>query len=205
MSLNQTVIGQFKQPRGVLGHVVGWILAGRGSNLARNRWTVDLLNLGANDRVLEIGCGPGVALELVLARGKGVSAVGIDHSKVMIAQARKRNRGAVKKGRLKLIEGTLEALPADSAPFDKAFSINLIQFVDDKAAFAARVKSLLKPGGVFATTFQPRSAKATRADALDMAARVSKLLTAAGFTSVRTEELDLKPVPAVCVAGVRGA
>ena len=83
------------------------------------------------------------------------------------------------------------------------FSINVIQFVD-QPAFVARTKALLKRGGTFAATYQPRHAKATREDALKMAARLSEMLAAQGFTQVRTEELDLKPVPAVCVLGVRG-
>ena len=197
MSTRQAVVSQFARPRGFLGRVAGWILAGRGSNVLRNRWTVDLLDPSSGEMVLEVGCGPGVALALCLSRAS-VRAVGVDHSDVMIAQAAKRNRKALKAGRLKLFEGTIDALPDGWGPFDKAFSINVIQFVD-QPAFIARVKRLLKPGGIFAATYQPRHAKATRADALKMAARLSEMLTAQGFASVRTEELDLKPVPAVCV------
>jgi cyclopropane fatty-acyl-phospholipid synthase-like methyltransferase len=119
----------------------------------------------------------------------------------MIAHAGGGTR-AVKDGRLSLVEGTIDAPLAD-APFDKLFSINVIQFVD-RAAFVARAKALLKPGGVMATTYQPRHAKATRADALKMAAELGDLLRAAGFTDVRVEQLELKPVPAVCVLGRRG-
>lgn len=99
-----------------------------------------------------------------------------------------------------LVEGTIDAAPAD-APFDRLFSINVIQFVP---AFVVQAKVLLKPGGVMATTCQPRHAKATRADALKLAAELTDLMTATGFTGVRVEELDLKPVPAVCVIGRRG-
>ena len=201
MSLRSSVVSQFQRPRGLLGRVAGWILAGRGSNLQRNRWTVDLVDAAHGEFVLEVGCGPGVALELCLKRA-GVRAVGVDHSDVMIAQAGKRNRRAVKAGRLKLVEGTVETLR--EGPFDKAFSINVIQFVD-RAAFVAQMKRLLKPGGLLATTYQPRRANATRADALKLATQLTEVLSAAGFAALRTEELDLKPVPAVCVIGRRGA
>lgn len=201
MSLRKAIVSQFRHPRGLLGRVVGVILSGRGSNLVRNRWTVDLIDPMSGELVLEVGCGPGVALELCLSRAS-VKAVGVDHSSLMIAQAGRRNRAAAKAGRLRLIEGTIETVPASIGPFDKAFSINVIQFVD-QAAFVAHAKSLLKPGGVFATTYQPRHAKATRADALTMAANLAALLTAQGFAGVRSEEIDLKPVPAVCVLGRR--
>lgn len=201
MSARQAVVSQFARPRGLLGHIAGWILATRGSNVLRNRWTVDLLDPKDGEAVLEAGCGPGVALKLCLSRAS-VRAVGVDHSTVMIAQAARRNRRAIKAGRLKLFEGTLGVLPDAWGPFDKTFSINVIQFVD-QAAFVARAKVLLKPGGTFAATYQPRHAKATRVDALNMAARLSEMLTAQGFVSVRTEELELKPVPAVCVLAAR--
>lgn len=200
MSLRDAIVSQFERPRGLLGRVVGWILSRRGSNLRRNRWTVDLLAPVSGERVLEVGCGPGVALELCLARD-GVHAVGVDHSVLMIAQAAKRNAHAVKDGRLTLVEGTIDALPA-GASFDRIFSINVIQFVD-RPAFVARTKTLLKPGGTVATTYQPRHAKATRADALKMRTELMQLLEGAGFAGVRVEELGLKPVPAICVLAMR--
>jgi len=201
VSLRAAIVSQFVRPRGLLGRIAGWILATRGSNLRRNRWTVDLLAPSDGERVLEVGCGPGVALELCLAR-EGVRAVGVDHSALMIKHAARRNARAVKDGRLVLVEGTIDASPAD-ALFDRMFSINVIQFVD-RPSFVAQAKVLLKPGGVMATTCQPRHAKATRADALKLAAELTDLMTAAGFTGVRVEELDLEPVPAVCVIGKRG-
>jgi cyclopropane fatty-acyl-phospholipid synthase-like methyltransferase len=201
MSWRDAIISQFRQPRGVLGRLAGFILARRGSNLVRNRWTVDLIDPTSGEMVLEAGCGPGVALELCLSRDS-VKAVGVDHSTLMIAQAGRRNAKAVRAGRLRLIEGTIEDVPA-SAPVDKMFSINVIQFVD-RDAFVARARTLLKPGGILATTYQPRHAKGTRADALKMAGELTALLNSQGFVDVRSEEIDLKPVPAVCVLGVRG-
>jgi cyclopropane fatty-acyl-phospholipid synthase-like methyltransferase len=201
MSLRSTIVSQFEHPRGLLGRIVGFILAGRGSNLVRNRWTVDRLDPANRERILEIGCGPGVALELVLSRAS-VTATGVDHSELMIAQARRRNAKAARAGRLTLIRGTIDDVPVTAAPFDKAFSINVIQFVD-QPAFIARAHALLKPGGVLATTYQPRHAKATRADALKMADKLTQTLAAAGFENIRTEELDLRPVPAVCVVAQR--
>jgi len=203
MSLRDAIVSQFKRPRGLLGRIVGWILAGRGSNLKRNRWTVDLIDPTSGEIVLEAGCGPGVGLSLCLER-PNVKAVGVDHSDVMIAQAAKRNCKAVRAGRLTLIQGTVETLPADVGPFDKAFSINVIQFVD-QAAFVAAMKRHLKPGGLLATTYQPRHAKATRADVLKLATKVSEILSAEGFGALRVEELDLKPVPAVCVLARKAA
>jgi SAM-dependent methyltransferase len=201
MSWRDTIISQFRRPRGVLGRLAGFILARRRSNVLRNRWTVDLIDPMSGELVLEVGCGPGVGLELCLSR-QSVKAVGLDHSALMIATAAKRNGAAVKAGRLRLIEGTIETLPAAVGPFDKGFSINVIQFVD-QAAFVARMRDVLKPGGTLAITYQPRQARGTRADAVQMASALTGLMVQHGFESVRTEELPLHPVSAVCVIGTR--
>jgi hypothetical protein len=36
MMLREVIVGQFKEPHGVLGHVAGWMMARRDSNRARN-------------------------------------------------------------------------------------------------------------------------------------------------------------------------
>ncbi len=67
MSLRKVVVEQFGKPHGFLGRMAGWIMAWRPSNRERNHWTVDLLNIQSGDRFIEIGCGPGIALEDCLA------------------------------------------------------------------------------------------------------------------------------------------
>lgn len=201
--LTKAVVSQFAKPRGILGSIVGFILANRSSNVQRGRWTVDILKLSPRDRVLEVGCGPGVALKTCLKRLKEGSAVGIDHSDVMIDQARRRNVRAIRKKRLRLIVGMIEDLPANEPAFDSIFSINLIQFIDNKQAFIAECVKRLAPNGVLATTFQPRGRNPTREAALTMAGALTELMTNAGFTDVRTEILEISPVPAICVLGQR--
>ena len=199
MTLKRRLLAQFKRPHGLLGHIAGWILARRPSNVLRNRWTVDIVNPEAGMRVLEVGCGPGVALHMCLARD-GVSAMGVDHSALMISHARRRNAASVRQGRLVLAEGSIEDVSADSPGFDKIFSVNVIQFVDaDK--FVQRAACLLKPGGLLAATYQPRHARATPADAMRMATRLQSAFSRAGLINIRIEELPLKPMPAVCVLG----
>lgn len=203
MSLRSAVVGQFRQPRGMLGRLVGWIMRTRPSNRARNRWTVELLGVGPTDRVLELGCGPGLGLEASAARATSGRVVGLDHSATMIAQARRRLAGAVAAGRVELRVGSLETIPTLGGGFDKIFSVNVVQFLPDRPAAYRVLRDALAPGGTVATTYQPRHKNPTRADALAMAAQVHAAMAAAGFTDIRTEELPLEPVPAVCVLGLR--
>ena len=65
--------------RGV-GRLAGWIMAHRRSNIERNRWTVGLLDIQETDHVLELGFGPGLAIEQVACLATKGRVVGIDHS-----------------------------------------------------------------------------------------------------------------------------
>ena len=57
------LVSQFHRPHGFGGRVAGWVMANRGSNRERNIWAVGLLDVQAQDRVLEIGFGPGIAIQ----------------------------------------------------------------------------------------------------------------------------------------------
>jgi ubiquinone/menaquinone biosynthesis C-methylase UbiE len=199
MSLIATVYRQFHQPTGLLGRAAGWIMANRPSNIQRNRWTVDLLNLQPSDHVLEIGFGPGLAIEQVARLVPGGHVVGIDHSALMVKQARHRNRSATEKGLVDLKLGGFELLPELGETFDKAFSVNVLQFLRDRTEVTDTIRSVLKPYGLVATTVQPRHRGAKAEDAQRFARQLSEEMIGGGFREVTVRELDLKPIPAVCV------
>ena len=201
MSLRTNVVRQFQNPHGMFGQLAGWIMANRPSNRERNRWTVDLLDVKAGDRILELGCGPGVGLEVCLARGSDVTVCGLDHSQTMLDQARRRNRAAFETGQLSLVRGDILQAKLEDTKFDKVYSTNVVQFLQDKIAAFHRIGALLAEGGLVATTYMPRHAKANRSDALNMADEIHKNMELAGFKLIWREELPLAPVPALCVLG----
>jgi ubiquinone/menaquinone biosynthesis C-methylase UbiE len=199
MSLLAIAYRQFYQPTGVLGRVVGWILANRPSNIERSRWTVGLLNVKPSDHVLEIGFGPGLAIAHVARLAPQGRVVGIDHSALMIEQARRRNRSAIEAGLVDLRLGGFELLPQLGETFDAVFSVNVLQFLPERTAVLQSIRSVLKPNGLVATTVQPRHRGATAEDAQAFARRLSREMIDAGFREVTISGLDLKPIPAVCV------
>jgi ubiquinone/menaquinone biosynthesis C-methylase UbiE len=186
---------QFGNPRGALGHLAGWVMGRRSSNVRRSRWAVDLLDIQAGDRLLEVGCGPGVAI--AAAATPGATVVGVDRSAVMIGQARRRNRRAVRAGGVELHTGRVEDLPAFDEPFDKALAVNTVGHWNDPIGGLTSLRRVLRSGGSIAVVTQPRGAGATAADSRAAADETARLLGAAGFGEVHIEMLDLDP-PAVC-------
>lgn len=208
-TLKRYVIGQFMKPHGFMGRLAGWIMAARGSNRQRNRWTVDLMDLAPSDRVLEIGHGPGFALALVCARLTDGEATGIDHSQTMHDMAVSRNREAVRSGKLHFAVGHVEGLaaarnPMLTRPFDHIFAVNVAMFWQEPVRMFAVLRSLLRPGGRLYITYQPRVGKRTDEAALESARRIQDHMLAAGFTNIRINTLDTVRPMAMCVIGIRG-
>ena len=201
MKLKQQVIRrlvrQFHHPTGLGGTLAGWVMSHRPSNVQRNRWAVDLLDVQPDDRVLELGCGPGVAVAALAQRASNGLVVGIDHSEVMINQARRRNAPTVAAGRVRLVHASVECLPAVDRPFDAALAVNNAGIWPAPVERLREIATLLRTGGRIALVSQPRHKGEPMAAAGDLA----KLLTDAGFENLRIEKLALEP-PVVCVLGV---
>ena len=89
---------------------------------------VDALPLRPGLRVLEIGCGPGVAARAVAERlGPSGHVLGIDRSAKAIAQALAGSREALASGRLAFREAAVEdfALAPGEARYDIAFAVRV--------------------------------------------------------------------------------
>jgi tRNA (cmo5U34)-methyltransferase len=102
------------------------------------------------DRVLDLGCGDGRLLQLVIdARPHVIGGVGVDNSPPMLELANQRFDGD---RRVELLEQDLtRPLPA-LEPFDvivSGFAIHHLAH-DRKQALFAEIASVLRPGGVFA-------------------------------------------------------
>jgi len=145
---------QFGHPSGLLGALVGRGMA-RG-NAELSRWVVQQAAARHGDdvrHVAELGPGPGVGLEALLAQFPDAHVWGADLSVVMLSQSRKRNQAAVTAGRLTLLEGGVSALSA-SEPADIVMANHVLYFWQDPAAEMAQVRSFLRPGGLLALGYQ---------------------------------------------------
>lgn len=193
---------QFAYPTGWLGSLVGYAMAVKSRQ--RSLWVLSLLDVQPDDHVLEIGFGPGVDVQRVSRVAAFVA--GIDHSAVMVQQARRRNRGAIRAGRVDIRQGTIaEQLPFADGEFSKAFTINSYQFWPDPIAGVRELRRVLRPGGVIAITIQPRWQGATDGDARRVGEEVRALLQDGGFTETHVEVQAMKPVAVACALGVKPA
>jgi SAM-dependent methyltransferase len=84
----------------------------------RLRSIVDQLGIRPGDRVLEIGCGHGVAATLVCERLDGGRLTAIDRSAKMIEAARRRNAASVEQGTAEFLVGSLEEIDLGDRRFD---------------------------------------------------------------------------------------
>jgi SAM-dependent methyltransferase len=196
--LRRRLVAQAHNPTGPVGHLEGWMFAHRASNVRRNRWAVELLEIQPADRVIELGCGPGVAVAALADRATRGLVVGVDHSEVMIGHARRRNADTIRQGRVRLIHAPVERVHVTDGPFDAALAVNTVGMWPEPTARLRDIGQLLRPGGRIALVSQPRCPGATAATSAAAGDRLAAQLSNAGFTAVRIETLNLDP-PAVCV------
>jgi cyclopropane fatty-acyl-phospholipid synthase-like methyltransferase len=118
---------------------------------------VSLLELRPEDRVLEIGCGRGVAAGLILESLPRGEYVGLDRSEVAVAAASERNAEAVSAGRATFVHTALaDADPEALGRFDKILAVDVNIFWTGPAARELElVTRLLRPSGSLVLCYVP--------------------------------------------------
>ena len=202
-TIRRLLRAQFGRPTGLLGNVAGKIMARTPSNHDRIHWVISLLEVNPRDRVLEIGFGPGVAVQLVSRIAADGFVAGIDHSEAMVRQATKRNAKAIRKGRVVLQLGSASAPPRFDDLFDKIFTINSVHFWSNPVECLKELRKLLRPGGLIAVTIQPRSRAATDATTAIIGEEIIANLECAGFSHCRLEIRKTKSVSVACALAIK--
>jgi ubiquinone/menaquinone biosynthesis C-methylase UbiE len=126
----------------------------------RLRAVVDQLGIRPGDRVLEIGCGHGVAATFVCERLDGGRLTAIDRSPKMIEAARARNAVHVDAGRAEFLVAELESVDLGERRFDKVFAVRVGLFHRDPERAHALVEPWLAPGGGVKAFFDPPERRA---------------------------------------------
>ncbi len=196
----QILDAAFAHPRGLPGRLGGLIMA-RSTGL-RNEWILSLLALECDDRILEVGFGPGVVIQSLANKVTEGYVTGIDTSLLMLKQASKRTKDAIRAERVQLQQGSALALPFEDASFTKALSINSVQIWPDSFAGIKEMHRVLKPGGLIALALQPvwvRQDSEVRKIGEELVASLDR----ANFQQTRLEFKPMKPMACVCALGIK--
>jgi ubiquinone/menaquinone biosynthesis C-methylase UbiE len=129
-----------------------WLVNNPARALVQRLYEVPLLRrLGGrveSGRVLEVGCGRGVSLPLLLSEFGATHADGIDLDPLQITRARKRLNGKYREC-IDLRVGSVEQLPFEDASFDAVFDFGILHHVPRWQDGLAEICRVLKPGGTF--------------------------------------------------------
>jgi ubiquinone/menaquinone biosynthesis C-methylase UbiE len=119
-----------------------------GKNMSHRIATaVEDLKVRQSDTVLEVGCGHGVAVDLICKRLKSGKMVAIDRLSKMIAAAKRRNRAHLEAGLVEFHAVDLEKFDPKGQKFDAILALRTGIFHRDPKKAQALVKRWLKPGG----------------------------------------------------------
>lgn len=121
----------------------------------RLRAVVERLDVQPDDRVLEIGCGHGVAATFVCERLDGGHLTAVDRSPKMVEAAARRNAEHVRSGRAEFLVAHLEELDLGDRRFDKIFAVRVGLFHREPERARGIAERWLAPGGTLLTVFDP--------------------------------------------------
>lgn len=129
---------------GVIAAICFTIGRGAAADLA-----IELTGTGPGDDVVDIGCGPGVAVRRAAARGAS-SVVGVDPAAVMLRVARALTRTSRRAApTVRYEDGAAEALALPDGSATVAWSLATVHHWHDLDAGLAEVRRVLRPSGRF--------------------------------------------------------
>ena len=142
--------------------------------------------------VLDVGCGGGKNLQRILNHSKSINAIGIDISPASVKTSVRKNRRAIKSGRLQVVQGSVEALPFASNLFDLVTAVESVHYWEIEKGLS-EVYRTLKKGGQLLIVNETQSS-----DGLDeylaevgfkvyTAKQLENFLKQTGFKKIRTD------------------
>ena len=115
-------------------------------------WIQPTVDFSGCASVLEVGCGVGAQLQVLLRRFPDTRFTGIDASATQLERARGFLSEAVAAGRVELTQASAFCLPFPDASFDGACIYWVLEHLPDHVGALREVLRVLKPGGVLYCT-----------------------------------------------------
>ena len=163
-------------------------------------WVLQKLNVQPNQKILEIGYGPGNIISKIAALLNTGLIAGIDHSDIMFQQAALRNQKYIKTGLCQLKKGNVEDLDFPENYFDNILASNYHFFWNNPVREFKLLNDLLKKEGNLIMVFQPTWSR-NNDDVKRIAFNTKNQLERSDFKEVKIEFKEMTPVSCVCITG----
>lgn len=113
--------------------------------VAQRRTVLALLAAQPGERIVDVGCGPGLLAEdLAAAVGAAGDVLAVDVSQSMVAMA---SRRCAALGQVRTAQAHANALPAPEGAFDAVVCTQVLEYVPDAAGALREFARVLRPGG----------------------------------------------------------
>lgn len=188
---------QLRKPEGEAGIGVGKNM--NEGNARLYELVYSLMDIGNNERILELGFGNGKFIPDLLNKGNNLFYAGIDFSETMVKEALLYNHALLQAGSAQIREGNISAIPYENGSFDKVFTINTLYFWPSPLENMKEVGRVLKTGGYAYLGIRPKSVMnkipfVQHGFELYEPEDAKALMEAAGFTDVTYEVRDEPPL-----------
>jgi SAM-dependent methyltransferase len=104
----------------------------------------DLAGVGAGQRVLDVGCGPGALTGVLVGRLGPDGVAAVDPSESFVTAARERHPG------VDVRQAAAEELPFSDGEFDASLAQLVVHFMSDPVAGLREMARVTRPGGAVA-------------------------------------------------------
>ena len=126
-----------------------WAKSGRGRGLEKGHWEttrqlIELMNVDADDNVMDLGCGVGWATRVLAQKASRGIVLGVDLSDQMILQARKSYRNP---HNALFLVADASGIPCVDEFFESLLSVESIYYYPGLDLAFHEVHRILKPGG----------------------------------------------------------
>lgn len=185
------ILQNTRRPEGLSGKMMTIMMNNGHARLAA--WGFSHLELRQDMDALDIGCGGGANVSVLLSRCRGGRVTGMDYSPVCVSQSRKKNRKEVAAGRCRIIRASAEKIPFEAGSFDVITAFETVYFWPDLGECFRQVHEKLRPGGTFLICNEDSDpsndqwTKIIEGMRVYSAQELEKLLKAAGFEEIRID------------------
>jgi ubiquinone/menaquinone biosynthesis C-methylase UbiE len=200
MILDKMIAGQTKHPHGIFSSIV--VHRMNNTNVNINNMTVQLMQIGPADRVLEIGFGGGEALNEMIKLIQSGLLAGIEISDAMIKRCRKRFGSDISRGKMELKKGRSDKIPYEDGFFDKVCVINCIYFWSNPTDDLKEILRVMKNRAKLVISAYTREMIQKHSFArygytFYTDSQLQDLLDKAGFSDIRIERRENQPIETI--------